>query len=119
MSNYLWVALGSALGGMARFYIGSHMGPMQYFPWATFMINALGSFVIGYASHWSHIGPVRFLVMVGLCGGFTTFSSFSLENLTLLREGEVARAAAYIGGSVIVCLAAVWIGFSAARWQQP
>lgn len=114
------VAAGSALGGVARFWLGMRItaaaGPA--FPWGTFAINALGSLAIGYASGWSHVSAVRHLVMIGLCGGFTTFSSFSLENLTLLRQGEFSRAALYAAGSMMVCLCAVWLGFLLARWQQ-
>ncbi len=114
MKTYALIAMGSAAGGMARFWLGSHMPA----PWGTLAVNVLGSFLIGYASNWMHVHTVRFLMMVGFCGGFTTFSSFSLENLTLLRQGEVARAAGYVAASLAGCLAAVWLGFSAARWQQ-
>lgn len=114
------VAAGSALGGMARFWLGMRItqAAASTFPWGTLTINALGSLIIGYASGWSHLSTVRYLVMVGLCGGFTTFSSFSLENLNLLRQGEYSRAALYAAGSMGLCLTAVWLGFLLARWQQ-
>jgi CrcB protein len=120
LQHYAMIAAGSALGGMARYWLGLHAARWfgAAFPWGTMMVNVLGSFLIGYASNWAHVQPVRFLVMIGLCGGFTTFSSFSLENLALLRQGDWPRAAAYIAMSVAVCLAAVWLGSAAGRWQQ-
>lgn len=120
MSTYALVALGSAVGGMLRYWVGLQITEAAgaAFPWGTLAINILGSLVIGYASAWAHVHTVRFLVMVGLCGGFTTFSSFSLENLNLLRQGEAARAGAYAAVSLAACLGAVWLGFAIARWQQ-
>ncbi|MBL8220436.1 MAG: CrcB family protein, partial [Bryobacterales bacterium] len=84
---YIWIAIGSALGGMLRFWLGTEVVRMygSGFPWGTWVVNVLGSFAIGLASNWGDHAAVRFFVMVGLCGGFTTFSSFSLETLGLLR----------------------------------
>ena len=121
--NYLWVALGSALGGMARYwcsgFIARHVG--ETFPWGTVVVNIVGSLVIGCAAALSLPegrffvpAEVRVFVMVGLCGGYTTFSSFSLQTLTLLQDGQWGAAAANIGLSVILCLIAVWLGFAAA-----
>lgn len=120
---YLWVMLGSALGGGARFLISGlsagHFG--ETFPWGTLIVNATGSFVIGFFS--TLTGPDgrvfvgsqgRQFVMTGLCGGYTTFSSFSLQTLNLVRDGEMALAGANIGLSFAVCLAAVWAGHIAA-----
>ena len=123
MITYLWIALGSALGGMARYACSnlavSWLGPS--FPWGTLAINVLGSFVIGFFAaltgpHGRVLvpGDVRQFVMVGLCGGYTTFSSFSLQTLTLAQDGEFVRAGLNIGGSVVLCLLAVWLGYVAA-----
>ena len=121
--TYLYIALGSALGGMARFwcsgFVAARMG--DSFPWGTIFINILGSFVIGFFATLS--GPdsrylistnVRQFVMVGLCGGYTTFSSFSLQTLNLIRDGEMGAAGANIGLSVLLCMIAVWLGHIAA-----
>jgi len=117
LSAYLWIALGSALGGMARFWLGreitTHYG--SAFPWGTFTINVLGGFLIGFASNWSRHDTVRLLVMVGICGGFTTFSSFSLEALTLLRMGSWQRGGAYMLASVGVCTVSALLGLLAGR----
>jgi fluoride exporter len=117
--NYFWVALGSAVGGMGRYAV-SGLGVRfvsETFPWGTLAVNVLGSLIIGALAV---ILPVdtrllteaeRELLMVGLCGGFTTFSSFSLEVMNLARNGDWAAASAYAVGSVVVCLAAVAIGY--------
>ena len=123
MATYLWIALGSALGGMARYACSnlavSWFGPS--FPWGTLIINVVGSFVIGFFGALTGpdgrlmvSGDSRQFVMVGLCGGFTTFSSFSLQTLTLVQEGDVLRAGLNIGGSVVLCLLSVWLGSVAA-----
>lgn len=115
----LWVALGSALGGVARYWcsglIARFMG--ETFPWGTLIVNVSGSLLIGFIATVS--GPDgRFLIpaearqfmMVGILGGFTTFSSFSLQTLTLARDGEWLLAGANIVGSVVLCLIMVWVG---------
>jgi CrcB protein len=110
--HYLWIALGSALGGMSRFALGAWI-ISKYgaaFPWHTLIINVLGSGLIGLFATTVKPAPWRQFLMVGICGGFTTFSSFSLETLMLMREGQSTRALAYIGLSVLVCLASVWFG---------
>lgn len=118
-ANYLWVALGGAAGSVARFWLSAAVAALigPRFPWGTLLINIGGSFVIGWfgaltAGAGALVVPpgVRLLVMVGLCGGFTTFSSFSLQTLELLQGGEVLRAGAYIVGSVALCLLFVWFG---------
>ncbi|HVJ40593.1 MAG TPA: fluoride efflux transporter CrcB [Dongiaceae bacterium] len=120
---YLYIAIGSALGGMARYWFSGFVAARagETFPWGTVLINITGSFVIGFFATLS--GPdsrflistnMRQFVMVGLCGGYTTFSSFSLQTLNLIRDGEMAAAGANIGLSVILCLVAVWLGHLAA-----
>ena len=123
MVTYLWVALGSALGGMARFWIASFVtrltGPT--FPLGTLLINIGGSFVIGLFAYLTGedgrfvVTPdIRIFVMVGVCGGFTTFSSFSLQTLELAQSGEFLRAGGYVVLSVSLCLLFVWLGYLAA-----
>jgi CrcB protein len=123
VQNYLWVMIGSALGGGARYWLSGVVAERigETFPWGTLIINILGSLVIGLFA--TLTGPdgryivgttARQFVMVGLCGGFTTFSAFSLQTLNLARDGEWFRAGAYIGLSVALCLIAVWLGHIAA-----
>jgi CrcB protein len=120
---YLWVMIGSALGGVARYWCSGfaarHFG--ETFPWGTLIVNVAGSFIIGFFA--TLTGPdgrvmagteARQFVMVGLCGGYTTFSSFSLQTLELVRDGEMLRAGGNIGLSVVLCLVAVWLGHIAA-----
>ncbi len=116
---YLWVMLGSALGGGARYWlsgvIANRIG--ETFPWGTILVNVSGCLVIGFFS--TLTGPdgrllvgteARQFVMIGLCGGYTTFSSFSLQTLNLVRDGEWLYAGANIGVSIVLCLLAVWLG---------
>ena len=119
---YLWVAMGGALGSMSRFWINGLVSARMggTFPWGTFFINATGSFVIGVAGALAipegrMDSPTRQFVtqfvMIGICGGYTTFSSFSLQTLNLLREREWLYAGGNILLSVLVCMIAVWLGW--------
>jgi CrcB protein len=117
--TYAWVALGGALGSMARFWMADAVAALTgpAFPWGTLAINIIGSFVIGLFYALSGPGgrvdvssDARIFVMIGLCGGFTTFSSFSLQTLLLFQDGQVLRAGAYVLGSVALCLLFVWLG---------
>ncbi len=119
MSAYVWVVAGSALGGFLRFgLVRLTPGWNATLPWSTIAINILGSFVIGYFGSLTLAGGrfavsenVRLFVMVGVCGGFTTFSSFSLQTFDLLRGGSWPRALLNIGLSVLLCLLAVAFGY--------
>ena len=111
--TYLWIAVGSALGGCARFAMAAHIGNNE-FPWGTLAVNVVGCFAIGVFAATIEAASWRQFLMIGFCGGFTTFSSFSLETLNLIRDGQNARAAAYVAASVIVCLIGVWAGHLAA-----
>ncbi len=120
---YLYVAIGGALGTLARFSIANWMAMVTgtEFPWGTLVINIVGSFVIsffgfltGTAARFAVSNDARVFVTVGLCGGFTTFSSFSLQTVELLRTGQPVRAMLYVAASVILCLAACALGFAAA-----
>jgi fluoride exporter len=121
--TYLVIALGSALGGVARYGCGLLAAALWgvTFPWGTLLINLIGSFVIGGFATLTgpdgrvYVGPLgRQFVMVGLCGGYTTFSSFSLETLDLLPRRPLAGAS-YIALSLVLCLLAVWLGHALAR----
>jgi CrcB protein len=120
---YLWVALGSAIGGVLRYGLSRMMTPISgAFPWGTVVVNILGCFVIGYfgtltlaSGKYPVPETMRIFVMVGICGGFTTFSSFSLQTFDLLRSGAWPRALANVIVSVVVCLIAVAAGHHLAQ----
>lgn len=109
------IALGGAAGSVARYWVALWAAPVsRALPWGTIGINVAGSFLIGLFGTLTlaggrHPAPewARLLVMVGFCGGFTTFSSFSLQTLDLLRAGTWGRALLNAGLSVLLCLAAV------------
>jgi CrcB protein len=122
--TYLWVALGSALGGMARYGCAGLAARWlgATFPWGTLLVNVSGSLLIGFLA--ALVAPdgrllagpdARAFLMIGILGGFTTFSSFSLETLNLARDGEWLFAFANVMLSVVLCLFAVWLGHAAAR----
>jgi CrcB protein len=120
---YLAVALGGALGTLGRYAISGLVANAfgETFPWGTLMVNVSGSFVIGFFATLTAPGgrlfvggTTRQFVMTGLCGGYTTFSSFSLQTLNLMRDGEWLYAGGNIAGSVGLCLLFVWLGSLAA-----
>ena len=124
VSATLWIALGGALGSVARYWVALWAVPMsRSLPVGTIGINIAGSFLIGFFGTLTMEGgrhpmpeTVRLFVMVGFCGGFTTFSSFSLQTLDLLRGGAWGRALLNIGLSVMLCLASVAIGHGLASY---
>jgi CrcB protein len=120
---YVLIAIGSALGGMGRYFVSGVVTTLTggTFPYGTMLVNITGCLVIGFFAtltgpdgRWLVGTPARQFVMVGLCGGYTTFSSFSLETLYLARAGEWMSATANAAGSVILCILSVWIGYIAA-----
>jgi CrcB protein len=122
MLAYFWVAIGGAVGSMMRFGLGGLVSQRvgETFPFGTLAVNIAGSFIIGFlgalTSSEGRLGPqtrviTTQLFMTGVCGGFTTFSSFSLQTLNLLRDGEWLYAGGNVLLSVILCLIAVWLGF--------
>ena len=114
---YLCVAIGGMLGSVARYLAGLLIPTVAGFPWATLFVNITGSFIIGfYGTLTSPDGRLfastrqRQFVMTGFCGGYTTFSAFSLETFRLLHGGMTSLAFSYIAVSVITWLVAVWLG---------
>lgn len=119
MLSYLWIALGGALGSVARFWFSGVVARQfgETFPWGTLLVNVSGSFVIGFFAtltspdgRWLAPVGLRQFFMIGICGGYTTFSSFSLQTLNLAQDGEWLRAGGNILGAVGLCLLAVWLG---------
>ena len=112
--NALFVFLGGGAGSVLRYFVGLWIGSAA-FPWATFAVNAVGSFAIGLlgglASRFCWGEALRLSLTVGLCGGFTTFSTFSKESLALAEAGRWCAFAAYAIGSVAIGIAAVALGY--------
>ena len=111
------VAIGGAVGSVARFVVSSLIGARLTtpFPVATLLINIVGSFILGALMQLSLTSPamtpeLRLLLTAGFCGGFTTFSSFSYETVALVENGKIASAGLYVGLSVAVSLVAVFLG---------
>lgn len=117
-TTVLVVALGGALGTIARYIVSVLTLPVsRALPWGTIGINVLGSFIIGFVgtltlAHGRYALPenARLFIMVGFCGGFTTFSSFSLQTLDLLRNGALMRAGVNVAVSITLCVSAVALG---------
>ena len=117
-ASCLMVMLGGALGSLARYAVSVLAAPIsRELPWGTILINISGSFIIGFfgtltlaSGRFPVSDNLRLLVMIGICGGFTTFSSFSLQTLDLMRAGAMTRAALNVALSVVLCVAAVAIG---------
>jgi CrcB protein len=123
MLTYFWIMIGGAFGTGARFWASGLVAERfgEVFPLGTLVVNVSGSFVIGFfAALTDPAGPflvaprVRQFVMIGLCGGYTTFSSFSLQTLDLARDGDWLKAGLNSLLSFICCLVAVWLGRSLA-----
>jgi CrcB protein len=117
-----YVAIGSAIGGVTRYLLGGLIQRLldTSFPAGTLLINISGSFLLGailrYAMDTPTFTPeVRALLTIGFCGGYTTFSTFSYETLALLKDGEWTRAGFYAVASVLLSLAATFLGFALAR----
>ena len=127
MLNYLFIGLGSALGGMARYWLAGVVAQRwgDPFPTGTLLVNVTGSFAIGFFAAfakgeggWAGGPLARNFFMSGLCGGYTTFSSFSLQTLNLVREGAWFYAGLNVVLSVVLCLLGVWLGYLSAQWGK-
>lgn len=123
--HYLWVGLGGGLGSMARYACSGWAARLfgETFPWGTLLVNVVGSFLIGFIGtltspegRWLLAPAGRDFILLGFCGGYTTFSSFSVQTLRLLDGGEWGRASANVVVSVLACLLAVWLGHTLAAW---
>ena len=128
MLNWLWVFLGGGLGSVARYgcsgLVGRQVG--ETFPWGTLVVNVSGSLVIGLFAaltgpegRWMVPPSFRIFFMLGVCGGYTTFSSFSLQTLSLAQDGEWFKAGANAVLSMVLCLVAVWLGYQLASNFHP
>jgi CrcB protein len=131
IAKYFWISLGGALGTASRYWFSGFVARTvgETFPWGTLLVNVTGSLIIGFFA--TITGPdgrmfvgstSRQFVMIGLCGGYTTFSSFSLQTLNLMNDGEWLGAGGNILLSVALCLFAVWAGhmlashFNSLKW---
>lgn len=122
MKQLLLVGLGGALGSMLRFAVstGLYTWLGRAFPWGTLFVNVTGCFAIGLlyvllVERMALGAEWRILLMAGVLGGYTTFSSFSIETLNLMESGDLLRAAVNVLASVVVCLVAAWAGMGLAR----
>lgn len=119
MRDALWIFIGGGLGTLARWSFGGWVAHAvgERFPWGTVLVNVTGCFVIGLFAtatgpegRWLASASFRQFFMLGVCGGYTTFSSFSLQTLNLAEEGQWFRAGANVVLSVALCLLGVWLG---------
>jgi CrcB protein len=122
MTNILLAALGGAIGSVLRYLVGVFsvrwFGPS--FPWGTLAVNIVGSFIIGLsvemiARRLNASMELRVFIVTGIIGGFTTWSSFSLDTMVLFERGAITAAAAYVIGSLVVSFAAVFAGLALGR----
>lgn len=115
IKHFLMIGMGGAVGSMMRYAVGLRC-PSKTFPSSTFIINISGSLLIGLAMGYflkeeNISNNWKLFVVTGICGGFTTFSTFSFENLQLLQQGKITLSLFYITSSVLLCIAASWLGY--------
>lgn len=116
LKNFLFVGLGGALGSMLRYaftLLAQWLSVSSH--WATLTVNILGSFLIGCFTVNCGRVPLLLLLTVGFCGGFTTFSTFSSQSLSLLQNGRYGAGFAYIVANLLLCILFAWLGFSVAK----
>ncbi len=123
MRDARWIFLGGGLGTLARYWLSGAVAHTfgETFPWGTLIVNITGSFAIGFFAtltspdgRWLFSGTVREFFMLGVCGGYTTFSSFSYQTLTLAEDGQWFKAGANSVLSLVLCLLGVWLGHTLA-----
>ena len=117
MIQVVAVGVGGALGSLARFGLSTWVYALfgRNFPYGTFVVNVLGCLAMGFlfvlfTDRLSDSTVLRAGVLIGVLGGFTTFSSFSIETFNLIDQGEVAKAALYVIGSFFLCISSTWLG---------
>jgi fluoride exporter len=122
VNTLFWVALGGAVGSAARYGVVQATARVFgfAFPWGTLIVNVTGSFVMGLVTYYllrktTADEPLRWFLTTGVLGGYTTFSAFSFDAMTLMQRGEQVAAAGYILASVLISLLAVFAGFAIAR----
>ena len=124
MTRFLLVAAGGAIGSIARYGVGiaaQRLAPASAWPWGTLTVNVVGGLLMGLLAGWlahraaADQADLRALIGVGLLGGFTTFSAFSLETALMIERREIGAAALYVGLSVLLAVAALFIGLIIAR----
>lgn len=116
IKNFLVVGIGGAIGAMLRYgmtVLGIHMHWSSNL--STFLVNTIGSFVMGFLVSGYEQGTWMMMATVGICGGFTTFSTFSLQSVNLLQEGKWWQAVLYILGTLLVCILMAWMGYFAGQ----
>ncbi len=116
------IAAGGAAGALMRFWVSTGVYALlgRNFPWGTLAVNVLGSMMMGFLSVWLlerlAVGPEwRAAILIGFLGAFTTFSTFSLETFNLIEDGALIRATLNMGGSVLLCVVAAWVGIVIGR----
>jgi CrcB protein len=122
MSKLLWIGLGGFVGSVGRYLVSGWVQQWSHsatFPWGTLAVNVIGCFLVGALSYLADArgmlhAEARLFLIVGVLGGFTTFSAFGNETLNLLRSGENLGAALNVGANVMLCLIAVWAGRASA-----
>ena len=124
MTRFLLVAAGGAIGSIARYGVGiaaQRLAPAPAWPWGTLTVNVVGGLLMGLLAGWlahraaANTADLRALIGVGLLGGFTTFSAFSLETALMIERREIGPAALYVGLSVLLAVGALFIGLMIAR----
>ena len=116
IKNFIVVGIGGAIGTVLRYgmtVLGIHMHWSSNL--STFLVNTIGSFVMGLLVSGYEQGTWMMMTTVGICGGFTTFSTFSLQSVNLLQEGKWGQAALYILGTLLVCILMAWMGYFAGQ----